>query len=171
MGKLGFLLNGVLLSGVLVFLLVGSEVIASPVVETGKADLSELEAEVASSPEPENVAALASKYLERQQPGLAQAVLDSAPDAASVQLSHVRSRVALAQGRVDEALAISEATLAECDKAEDRCSNWLYAKTVHQNHVLSSMKHAGLQDPAANPALTEIVLASSIREVRLAGSL
>ncbi|NUP09471.1 MAG: hypothetical protein HOW73_25740 [Polyangiaceae bacterium] len=169
MHKLVFVLNGVLLSGVLTVLFVGSEGVASPVVPGEPSDLSKLEASVAASPDAENVAALASKYLEREQPGLAQAVLDSAPEASSLHLSHVRSRVALAQGRVDEALEISQATLRECEAQGSDCPSWLYAKSIHQAHVLSAMKGAGVQDPKDDRGLTQAVLVSALQDVRVGG--
>ena len=168
MKSLGFLLNGVLLAGVVTFGVFGSDVVASPVVDGS--ELADLEASVASTQDPDEVAKLASKYLEKQQPGLAQAVIDAAPEASSVRLSHVKSRVALAQGRVDEALAISDSTLAACEAETSRCSSFLYARTVHQNHVLSEMQRAGVQDPAEDPERARRAVASAVREVRLAGA-
>ncbi len=175
MQKLGFVVNGVLLSGVLTYLfLVGGEGAASPIVSKGGGDeLADLEASVATDPTPQSAAELASRYLERDQPGLAQAALDTLPAAtqSDVRLSHVRSRVALAQGQVDDALTIAAAAMVTCEATPADCPDWLYAKTIHQTHVLSAMKTAGIQDPTADRAHSGAVLVSAVRDVRLSPGL
>lgn len=176
MGKLGFLLNGILLSGVITVMFLGSEGVAAPLVDPalrtadgGEAptDVSSLEARVATSPDSANVAELASVYLERNQPGLAQSLVDQMPDDGEPGLTLVRSRVALAQGDIEEAVTFARAGLSVCESSTTRCPNWLYVKTLHHNSVLDAMKAAGVNDPAAEPERAEAVLASSIREVRL----
>lgn len=173
MQKLGFVVNGALLCGVLTYVFVGSEETASPVVSGGGDELGALEASVATDPTPENAAALASRYLERDQPGLAQAALDGLPESthADVRVSHIRSRVALAQGMVDDALAISTAALVSCEETPGSCPDWLYTKTIHQTHVLSAMKTSGLQDPSRERALSGAMLVSAVRDVRLSPGL
>jgi hypothetical protein len=165
MGKLGLVLNGVLLAGVLTVMLVGSEGAAAPVVQNRDEGLSALEAEVAVEPNAENLSALASTYLDHQQPGLAQAVLDqnAAVDAASV--THVRSRVALAQGRVGEALYLSELTVKKCDL--EGCAPKTVARALRQTELLRAMSEAGISDPNLDPVGTDLAVARSGRGVQL----
>jgi len=165
MGKLGLVLNGVLLSGVLTVMLVGSEGAAAPVVQNRDQGLSALEADVATEPNAENLSALASTYLDHQQPGLAQAVLDqnAAIDAAAV--THVRSRVALAHGRVSEALYLSELTVKKCDL--DGCAPKTVARALRQAELLRAMSEAGISDPSLDPVGTDLAVARSGRQVRL----
>jgi len=186
MGKLGFLLNGVLVSGVVSVLFLGAEGVASPVLDaplggdSSKSDLSALESSVAIQPEARNVTELATAYLDRQQPGLAQAALDrlpeSAPDsaaatsadsAAEASLLYVRSRVALAQGRGSDALAFSRTALSACERPGAACQGGLYAKTLHQIAWLEAMTDAGVQDPAAEPDRARNAMEGAVREVRL----
>lgn len=165
MGKLGLVLNGVLLTGVLTIMLVGSEGAAAPVVQHRDQGLTDLEAEVATSPNNENLSKLASSYLEHQQPGLAQAVLDqnAAVDGAAV--THVRSRVALAQGRVPEALYLSDLTVKKCDL--EGCEPRTVARALRQAELLRAMDAAGIDDPSKDPHATDIAVAQSGRGVQL----
>ena len=165
MGKLGLVLNGVLLAGVLTVMLVGSEGAAAPVVQHRDQGLSALEAEVATQPNDANLSQLASTYLEHQQPGLAQAVLDqnAAVDGAAV--THVRSRVALAQGRVAEALYLSELTVKKCDL--QGCEPRTVARALRQAEFLRAIDEAGIEDPSKDPVATDLALAKSGRGVQL----
>lgn len=170
MGKLGFLLHGVLVATVGAVLVAGSEGEAAPLV-TGSDSVAPLEADVAHSPTSQSIADLVSAYLERNQPGLAQAVLDKNGHLDDARLTHERSRVALAQGDVDSALRFAELTLATCDArlASDPCQAWLVVKSVRQVTLLEAMREAGLKDPAENPALARAALASAGADVRLRG--
>ncbi len=168
MGKLGVLLNGVLLSGVLTILLVGSEGTAAPVVEVRSDDLNALEAEVATAPTAANVAELGAWYLDHGQPGLAQSLLDSHETVRAPEVSHLRSRVALAQGQVDEALRHAEVTVLECD--DSPCSPALIGRALRQVEFLGAMNAAGIVDPRKDPVQTQVALVRSTREVKLVGA-
>ncbi|HTJ81817.1 MAG TPA: hypothetical protein VL400_08825 [Polyangiaceae bacterium] len=145
-------------------LLVGSESEATPVV-SAPSGIAALEADVAHAPTTESLASLTSAYLERNQPGLAQALLDAHPELDSAELTHQRARVALAEGEVDRALSLSRLSLAMC---EDHCPAGLTAKALRQISTLEAMERAGIRDPSDDPAATRAALAQSNREVRLA---
>ncbi len=174
MGKLGFLLNGVLVSGIVTVLFLGSEGVAAPILNADQnagqtqAQLTALESEVAITPAPENVVKLAGAYLDRDQPGLAQAALDRLPvEQADPSLLHARSRVSLAQGRGEEALAFSRSALAACEHPGSSCQGGLYARVLQQSVALEAMNAAGVQDPAAEPERARVAMAGATRQVRL----
>ena len=117
MGKLGLVVHGVLATAAATVLLVGSQGEAASIVQTtdGQAQVASLESDVANAPTPTSISALVSAYLEREQPGLAQAVLDAHPELDDARTTHERARVALAQGEVDHALSLSRLALATCE--------------------------------------------------------
>jgi len=172
MGKVGFVLNGVLLAGVLTVLFLGSEGVAAPLLDVesvnqNSSDLALLESSVAADPQPANVAALASRYLDHGQPGLAQGALDQFQGSDDAQLTHVRSRVAFAQGHTVDALALSRESVASCEATASRCPNWVLARALRQTEILEAMLAAGIEDPALDPARTQAAVDSAMREVRL----
>lgn len=168
MSKVGLVLHGVLATAAATVLLVGSQGEAASVVPRGAADVVELEADVAKAPTSDSVATLVGAYLEREQPGLAQALLDAHPELDDARLTHERARVALAQGEVDHALRLSRLTLATCEAAHHPCPAWLVAKSERQVALLEAMEEAGIQDPARDPQGARVALDRSRREVRLA---
>jgi len=169
MGKFGFLLHGALLAGVVSALLIGSEGKAAPVVAKTDAGTAKLEQVVARAPTAASVAELAGAYLAQNQPGLAQGLLDHHADLSSPELLHVRSRVALAQGQVDESLQLSRLTLATCEA--ESCPSWVYARTVRQIDYLQALSNAGINDPAQAPAESNAIVDRTSREVRLVAGL
>ena len=169
MGKLGFLLHGVLVATVGAVLVAGSEGEAAQLVRSSDS-LALLEADVAQAPTSESLVRLVAGYLERNQPGLAQAALDKHANLDDARLTHERSRVALAQGDVEGSLRLAQLTLATCDARPpvSPCAAWLVMKAVRQVTLLEAMRSAGVQDPAEDPALARIALASTGADVRLA---
>lgn len=166
MKKAGLVLNGLLVVGIAAAVLVGSEGRATAVVPSPSAELTALEAQAATNPTEENLAALTKAYLDCGQPGLAQSVLDRHADKKSPELTHSRARVAIAQGNASEALGLSKLTLAQCEERE--CSSWLVGKTLHQVEFLEAVLDAGIDDLAANPNKTSTAMSRANREVRLA---
>lgn len=169
MGKLGFLLHGVLVATVGAVLVAGSEGEAAQLVSSSDS-LARLEADVAQAPTSDSLVSLVGAYLERNQPGLAQAALDKNASLDDARLTHERSRVALAQGDVEGSLRLAHLTLATCDArpSEDPCAAWLVVKSVRQVTLLEAMRSAGVQDPAEDPALARTALARTGASVRLA---
>jgi hypothetical protein len=173
MGKLGLVMHGVLATAAATVLLVGSQGEAASIVQTanGQATVATLESDVAHTPTSASVSALVSAYLEREQPGLAQAVLDAHPELDDARTTHERARVALAQGEVDHALSLSQLALTMCETDADgprACPAWLVAKSIRQVSLLEAMQRAGIQDPATDPVRARAALLNGSREVRLA---
>lgn len=112
--------------------------------------------------------ALAAAYLERGQPGLAQAVLDRADsNSADPELLHLRGRVAIARGELDEAEHLQALTLATCAESL-ACPSWLEARAGRQLDMLQAARASasGVASPGGSlgraPELRE-------RRVLLAG--
>jgi hypothetical protein len=140
--------------------------------ETTVADIASLETNASFSPTRENVAALAVAYLERDQPGLASAVIEKAP--AEVrrrpEIAHLHARALFLRGRPREALATAKESQDVCvsqQGGEARCPSWLVAKTARQVAFFTEVVAAGIEDPLANPAGTRAAYERSAREVRL----
>jgi hypothetical protein len=135
-------------------------------------DISALETSASLSPTSENVAALATAYLDRDQPGLASAVLEKAP--AEVQrapeIGHLQARALFQRGRPREALATAREVQEICASpapGAPRCSSWLTAKTARQVAFFREVVSAGIEDPRADPAATLAAYDRSAREVRM----
>lgn len=171
MGKVSLILNGVVLTGVLTLLLVDAGAAPAPVLSAPDSRLGELEAAAVETATPTTIGSLAAAYLDRQQPGLAQAVLDRHPELAGAELSLARSRVALARGDVDEAREQTALALASCDApAASPCSASLVGRALQQGSYLASLESAGVIDPVAHPVAARAALAESRREVVLSSS-
>ena len=169
MGKVSLILNGVVLTGVLTLLFVDAGAAPAPVLSAPDARLVELEAAAVADATPATVGALAGAYLDREQPGLAQAVLDRHPEMAGAELSLARSRVALARGDVDEARNQTDLALATCDSPSAvPCSAMVVGRALQQGSYLDSLASAGVIDPVAHPVAARAALAESRREVVLA---
>lgn len=131
-------------------------------------ELTALEASAATSPDAKAIAGLASAYLDRDQPGLASAVIEKAP-------AHVRSKPEVAEvyaralfhrGHAREALAVVRDASERCAES-GACATWLLAKTSRQVAFLEQVVAAGIDDPAANPEGTRAAYERSTHEVRL----
>lgn len=136
------------------------------------ASLASLEERAALSRDAASIAKLASAYLERDQPGLASAVLHNAPPAlqANPEIAHLQARALLHRGKVPEALAVARQVDAACgasmDAGERACPAWLVARSARQLAFLEEMSSAGIEDPGANPEGARAAFDRSSREVR-----
>jgi hypothetical protein len=139
----------------------------------GLGDVPALESRAALTPTASNVTALAAAYLDRDQPGLASAVIDKAPREVRErpEVAHVEARALYRRGRVREALAAAETAEAACAReapgADGACPAWLAAKTARQIAFLRQVVAAGIEDPLADPTGTRNAYERSTREVRI----
>jgi hypothetical protein len=134
------------------------------------AELDQLEARAARSPDAASVAALASAYLDREQPGLATAVIENAPRAVRErpEVAHLEARALFHRGHAREALAVArDASDACAESAGPACPAWLVAKTARQVAFFEQVVAAGIDDPQASPAATRAAYERSAHEVRL----
>lgn len=119
------------------------------------ATLADLERAVAVRPDAKNVAALASAYLDRNQPGLAQAVLESSPLSVreSPAIQHLEARARLRRGRARSALAFARIANATCESTEapERCPVHLAVRAARHLGFLEELVSAGIEDPEADP--------------------
>jgi hypothetical protein len=131
------------------------------------AELDQLEARVAVSPDDSSVAALAGAYLDRDQPGLATAVIEKAPRALQAQpvVAAQLARALFHRGHAREALAVARQASETCE-AQD-CPSWVMVKTARQVAMLEQMVAAGIDDPQANPVATKAAYERSAHAVRL----
>ncbi|HZF47867.1 MAG TPA: hypothetical protein VE093_04415 [Polyangiaceae bacterium] len=134
-------------------------------------DIAALETNASLSPTSENVAALATAYLDRDQPGLASAVLEKAPAEVrrSPEIAHLQARALFQRGRPREALATAKEVQEICSSPAPnapRCSSWVAAKTARQVAFFREVVSAGIDDPRADPAATRAAYDRSAREVR-----
>ncbi|HVY45396.1 MAG TPA: hypothetical protein VHB21_05930 [Minicystis sp.] len=170
--RLGVLVaNGLVLAGIGAMALMGAgEQQVAPVLSAagaGSADVAALERAAADAPTLEATAALANAYLDRDQPGLASAVLDRAPRAVRErpEIAQIYARALFHRGHAREALAFAEAASDACSAGG--CPAWLVATTSHEVAFLGEMVAAGIEDPLRDPAATRAAYERSVREVRL----
>lgn len=178
-----FITNGVVLAGITWMVAVGTEKQAAKLLPSPKptpgleiADVSKLEERASISPTIASVAELTKAYLERDQPGLAMAVIERAPAEIRGEplIAELHARALFQRGRAREALAVareaSEACSARPSSASSearRCPAWLVAKTTRQLAFFQEVVAAGIEDPYQNPAGTKAAYERSTREVRL----
>lgn len=136
------------------------------------AGLAALEADAALAPSADTITKLATAYLERDQPGLASAVIEKAPPAlrATPAVAHLHARALLHRGKVPEALAVARDVQASCDAAIDAgrkdCPAWLVARSARQLAFLEEMQAAGIEDPGLNPDGARAAFDRSARQIR-----
>jgi len=169
------LVNGLVLGGIAWMAAFGGmEVRATQVLPPGKstlaavAELDRLEAQAASNGDASSVAALAGAYLDREQPGLATAVVERASRAVRAQpeVAVQQARALFQRGHAREALAVATEASDACAESQ-ACPAWVMAKTVRQVAFLEQMVAAGIDDPQANPTATRAAYERSAHEVRL----
>lgn len=135
MAGVAWLLNGFAAVAIVGVAFFGAQGRTSAVVSSDP-ELAALERN--ASERPSALPALAAAYLERGQPGLAQAVLDRADaSGADAELLHLRGRVAIARGELDEAEHLQELTLATCAQSL-ACPSWLEARAERQLGMLKA---------------------------------
>jgi hypothetical protein len=160
--------NGLVLGGIAwMTSLGGMEVRAAQVLPKGAPELAGLEAEAALSPSARSVSALAGAYLDREQPGLATAVIEKAPREMRErpEVAQAYARALFHQGRAREALAVARDASDACSEAP--CPAWLVARTTRQVAFLEQVVAAGIDDPQTNPSGTRAAYERSAHEVRL----
>lgn len=178
-----FITNGVVLAGITWMVAVGTEKQAAKLLPSPKptpgvvaADISKLEERASVSPTIASVADLTQAYLERDQPGLAMAVIERAPAEIRSEplISELHARALFQRGRAREALAVAQGTGETCASRRSsasseahRCPAWLVAKTTHQVAFFQELVAAGIEDPYQNPAGTKAAYERSTREVRI----
>ncbi|MCC6555806.1 MAG: hypothetical protein IT372_22825 [Polyangiaceae bacterium] len=163
--------NGVVLAGISWLIAFGPSLRASELLparatpELG--DIPALETRAGLETTAPNVAALASAYLDRDQPGLATAVIDKAPREiqARPEIAQLKARALFRRGHAREALAVAQQARTAC--AETDCSAWIAAKTARQVAFLEQVVAAGIDDPRSDPTATRAAYERSTREVRL----
>jgi hypothetical protein len=168
MGLLSKLANGLVLVGVASMGLVAGRTNVRPLVsEALAADVRTLEVSAARERTPDAVRQLASAYLDRNEPGLATAVLEGAAPATRRDpgVAYVEARALYARGRSGEALAVLRSVQAAC--ASDGCPAWLGAKASRQAAFLEALQEAGVEDPAAQPELAQLALERTRRQGRV----
>ncbi|APR84005.1 Hypothetical protein A7982_09354 [Minicystis rosea] len=167
--------NGLVLGGIAWMAAFGGmEVRATQVLPQGKstvaavAELDALEAQVASTPDAASVAALAGAYLDRDQPGLATAVIEKVPRAVRErpEVAAQQARALFHRGHAREALAVARDANDACSES-DRCPAWVVAKTARQVAFLEQIVAAGIDDPQRDPAATRAAYERSTHAVRI----
>jgi hypothetical protein len=165
--------NGLVLGGIAwMASFAGMEVRATEVLphrSAGGAALAQLEARAALSPASSApVAALAAAYLDRDQPGLATAVIEKAPCKVrdEPQVAHLYARALFHRGRSREALAVARDASETCEDSPS-CPAWLVAKTTRNLAFLEQVVAAGIDDPLDDPGATRAAYERSSHEVRL----
>jgi hypothetical protein len=161
--------NGLVLAGIAWMTSFGGmEVRAAQVLPTGAHELAPLETEAALSPSARSVSVLAGAYLDREQPGLATAVIERAPREMRErpEVAQVYARALFHRGRAREALAVARDASDACSDAA-ACPAWLVARTTRQVAFLEQVVAAGIDDPRENPSGTRAAYERSTHEVRL----
>ena len=167
MAKSPIILHVLLVVGVVAVSVLGSEGRATS-LGPADAELHDLERATMLDPSTTNVLQLAELYLEHEQPGLAEGLLARyAPASTDPSVVFVKSRVALAQGRADEALFLARVVSQACEEPESGCSASLMAKTLHGIGALEAFEAAGIVDPNRNPSESRALVAQASRGVRI----
>lgn len=145
-----------------------TELFPQQALSGAQATIQELESRAAVAPTAGSVAALASAYLDRNQPGLATAVLEKAPREVRdrPEIAHLYARALFHRGRAREALAIARDASETCaDTAA--CAPWILAKTTRQVAFLEQVVAAGIDDPEGNADALKAAYDRSTHAVRL----
>lgn len=172
MGVRFWLGNGLVLGGMAwMTTFAGMEVRAAEVLPRHGAgsQLDQLETRAALTPaSSSSVAALAGAYLDREQPGLATAVIEKAPRQVRErpEVAHLYARALFHRGRAREALAIARDASEACGDSPS-CPSWLVAKTSRQVAFFEQVVAAGIDDPQEDPTATRAAYERSSHEVRL----
>jgi predicted Zn-dependent protease len=174
MGVRFLVANGLVLGGIAwMTSFAGMEVRAAEVLPrqsvAGAVAIDQLEARAALAPaSTATVAALAGAYLDRDQPGLATAVIEKAPRNVreQPQVAHLYARALFHRGHAREALAVARDASETCGDLPS-CPAWLVAKTARQVAFFEQVVAAGIDDPQDAPTATRAAYERSTHEVRL----
>lgn len=163
--------NGCVLAGISWMIAFGPNLRAAELLPMRSApalgDIPALEARAARSSTASNVVALAAAYLDRDQPGLASAVIEKAPREvqARPEVAQLKARALFHRGHAREALAVAEEARAAC--AQTECPAWIAAKTARHVALLEQVVAAGIDAPRSDPTATRAVYERSPREIRI----
>jgi hypothetical protein len=169
------LANGVTMGGLAWMSVVGIHREAGQVLKSDGSEIARLEDEAALTQKPGPVAELAAAYLDRDQPGLASAVIERAPARVrnEPRVATLEARALYGRGQAREALAVARSVQESLGKvcgessASDACPTWLVAKSTHQLAFLEEVVAAGIDDPYSDPDATRAAYERSTRAVRL----
>lgn len=145
----------------------GLDVRATEVLQHKGPELGQLETAAALAPaDSAKTAALATAYLDRDQPGLASAVIEKAPRDVREQpaVAQLYARALFHRGRAREALVVARGASEAC--ADMDCPAWLLAKTARQVAFFEQVVAAGIEDPQEDPGATRAAYERSAHEVR-----
>lgn len=161
------LANGVVLAGIGLLCVLGARPGAGAVMARA-GEMTVLEEQAGLSPSPASLARLATAYLDREQPGLASAVLERAGSDLQKrpEIAQIQARALFGQGRARDALEVARRANDACGD-DAGCAPWLVAKTTRQLAFLEEVVAAGIDDPYADPAATMAAYERSSHEVRL----
>lgn len=166
--------NGLVLGGIAwMTSIAGMEVRTAEVLPRGASApgvaMEQLEARAALAPaSTSTVAALAGAYLDRDQPGLATAVIEKAPRSVREhpEVGHLYARALFHRGHTREALAVARDASESCGDLPS-CPAWLVAKTARQVAFFEQVVAAGIDNPQDAPGATRAAYERSTHEVRL----
>ena len=136
-----------------------------------------LEASVALRPDDaRETQALAQRYLDARQPGLAIVLFEGAPAAArdDVRVQHVYARALIDEGRNDEALDVEQRVIGTCRVLADGrdapvgCDAVLLASAKRRTDILRELLALGVQDARAQPEVSLAAYQNATREARVA---
>lgn len=125
--------------------------LAAPKAETpaNAPELDTLESAAAHTPSVETIAALATAYIGRNQPGLASAAIERASQEiqGNPRIADLQARALLHRGQARKALATIERASQTCENNPTTCHPWQHAKLQNQSAFLQELVKAGIEDP------------------------
>lgn len=124
------------------------------VAQTRAADMEDLEKR--AQKEPQAAADLMKRYVDAHNPGMAERLYKSAPDAIrnDLEVRHAFARALAEQGRAREALSVQEDVMARCEQSPPEspaCKTWLISAARRRLDVFSELVRIGVDDAVKNP--------------------
>jgi hypothetical protein len=149
-----------------------------PVIAETKSDtVRVLEADVAAHPgDASRVQALVQAYLDAKQPGLAVALVESAPGNVrdDVRVDHLYARALVDEGRNQDALMAERRVLGACRSVMDEnpsapagCDHTLFASATRRAAILQELVKLGVEDSQAEPEASLVAYHNAIREAHV----
>lgn len=141
-----------------------------PLVAQAKSEaVRVLESDVAAHPtDAASVQKLAQAYLDAHTPGMAVAVIESAPAdvRAEPKVDHLYARSLVAQGRNQDALVAERRVLDKCATTAS-CDAFLVASAQHRADILQELVNMGVDDAQANPEASRVAYQNATREAKV----